>query len=37
MNFFEFKNFNDMIQKLHMTTDEGIEFLNNELHKRGIL
>jgi len=35
MNFFDFKDFNDMCQKMGFTTDEGLTFLNKELEKRG--
>jgi virulence-associated protein VapD len=35
MNFFEYKDFNDFISRMGFTTDQGIDYLNKELEKRG--
>lgn len=37
VNFFQFKDFDDFIKKMGFTIDEGIEFLDDELKKRGII
>ena len=33
MNFFEYKDFNDFINKMGFTIDQGIAFLDNKLKK----
>lgn len=34
MDFFQYKDFDDFIQKKGFTTDQGIEFLDKELRRR---
>lgn len=37
MNFLQYKNFKDFITQNHLTTDQGLQILENELKKRGAL
>ena len=34
MNFFDFKDFNDMCQKMGFTTEQGLSFLDQEIKNR---
>ena len=34
MDFFQFKNFNDFIQKMGFTVEQGISYLDKELRRR---
>ena len=36
MDWFQFKDFDDFIEKMGFTIDEGIKFLDNELKRREI-
>ena len=34
MDFFQFKDFNDFIQKMGFSTEQGLDFLEKELRRR---